>query len=422
MRGQAPPEELQAAMRAAGTTGSPLALACAVVGWSVLPHPAAGEDDEDEAAVADARATHARVTGALHMPDDPAAQMAVLVALTGASSGIPAARGGDPASALAESLRDRAWALPRAARDRPALLARAAAGLLLADPRDMVGRQLFEHVRAGLVDGPRDGLVLAARADRPGDEWIGTLALAIAARQVGDDVLADRLGRGAAPRAYLAMRDDEESAFWWLAASVFGVLGADGSATSVEVRTNGGGYRRILLRDGFARVALPAGSPSADVRSARPVFARIEARYARPVVDEGDGPLRARIEGDPGHSGEAAALQLVVTSAVDETVARPVVEILLPGAAGWTEAAARAIAASSAVVAVRRPDAAGLVRLHLAALGPRAEVHIPLPVRWIGEGRTGGLSLVAYDAARPHASTSRAGRRIVVTQRPEERW
>ncbi len=407
MRGEAPPAEVEAALRGAVGSSTPLSAACAVVSWSAR----AAEDEHAEA-------ERAAAVAALSPPTDPASQMAVLVALSGAASGLPAGTGEvDPVAALAAQLRERAWAMPHEARDRPALLARAAAGLLLADPRDAVGRQLVQVVRAELAAGARDGLVLGGAADG----WIGTLALAIAARQIADDDLADRLARGAAPRAYLAARDDEEAAFWLLAASLLGALGPD-ATPSVDVRIGGGGFRRVALRDGSARIPLPAASPRVELRSARPVFARLEARYARPVEDEGEGPVRARIEGEAGRAGEAAALEVVVSSHADEIVDRPVVEVVLPGAAAWSTAVQSAVLASAAVRAVDRPDAAGLVRLHLAPLAPRGEVRIPLPVRWIGEGRTAGLPVVAYDASRPNETSSTRGRALHLTRPSEERW
>jgi hypothetical protein len=446
MRGATPPAEVAAAMRGAAATatpgspasearwgGTPLSAACAVVEWSAR---AAQSEVPDE----DTEADRAAATRAVVLPDDPALQMALLVALSGAASGLPAgADGVDPIAALVVRLRDLAWGTPRSARDRPALQARAAAGLLLADPRDAVGRRLVQVLREELAPGARGGRVLRGHPARPGDEWIGTLALAIAARQLADDDLADQLARGAAPRAYLAMRtpsgvhhstrrgggvihpDDEESAFWLLAASLLGVHGAD-AAPAVEVRIGGAGWRRVTLDDGSARIPLPAAAPRVEVRSARPVFARIEARYARPVVDAEEGPLRARIEGDAGHVGEAAALEIVVSSTVDESIDRPVVEVVLPGAAGWTASARRAIAGSSAVRTIDGPDAAGLVRLHLEPLAARAELRIPFPVRWIGEGRAPGLPVLAYDAAQPHVISSARGRTLELTRPREERW
>jgi hypothetical protein len=101
---------------------------------------------------------------------------------------------------------------------------------------------------------------------------------------------------------------------------------------------------------------------------------------------------------------------------------RPVVEILLPGAAAWDAATHRALASAPGVLSVDPPDHAGLVRVHLAPLGPRAELRIALAVRWIGEGSVPGLPVIVYDGARPHAVSSTPGRPLRLSAPREERW
>ncbi|MBI2895178.1 MAG: hypothetical protein HYY06_16610 [Deltaproteobacteria bacterium] len=408
MRGEASGADLD--LRATGGETSALSSACALVASSFL----AAEDERN--------GSRGHQLRALALPEERDLRMALLVALSGAAPGLPAGGpGSDPVAAVVGRLREEAWSALETDRANRGLIARAAAGLLLADPRDGVGRRLVQHLGEDLAEVGHGGRTLNADPERPGDEWIGTLALAIAARQIAEDALADDLARGAAPRAYLAMQDDEEAAFWWLAASLLGVFGSD-APRAVEVRIAGAGWRSVPIEGGLAVVGLPAADARVEIKSPTAIFARLEARWVRPVQDGPGGPLRATIEGDPGHAGEAAALEIVVASTSDRTLERPVVELLLPGTAALDAAARRSLASSTAVARVDLPDAAGLLRVHLSPLAPREELRIPLAVRWIGEGRTIGFPIVAYDAARPHETSSTAGRPLSVTARPEERW
>ncbi|MFH0899348.1 MAG: hypothetical protein V2A73_01835, partial [Pseudomonadota bacterium] len=196
---------------------------------------------------------------------------AVLVALTSIVSGIPFSDGhndSDRLRAEVSSIRQKSWLTALSRRSHPAEAARLAAALLLSDRRDAIGRELFGQARAALLAGDHGGLVLsnaggpamgnraaanraaanraaANRAanqsaghqsvdghasgirtsDQAVDSWIGTVALAIAAHQLGEDSLVEQLDRGLAPRLYLGLDRDPEATFWLLAASVSGALG-----------------------------------------------------------------------------------------------------------------------------------------------------------------------------------------------------
>ena len=115
------------------------------------------------------------------------------------------------------------------------------------------------------------------------DAYVGTLALVIAARQLGEDPLADALAPAILRRLYLAPRLGSEAVFWALAASTYGALGA-GAPESVDVEIDGhvqsvsleGGARSIEVlvpapRCGSARPRRSGrgSSPAPSVRSTR---------------------------------------------------------------------------------------------------------------------------------------------------------
>jgi hypothetical protein len=300
-------------------------------------------------------------------------------------------------------------------------MARLAAGLLLADRRDAAGRELFERARAALVRGEQGGRVLSGAAGAV-DGWIGTAALLVAARQLGEDRLATELARGLAPRLYLGMGEDVEAAFWLLAASVYGGFGLDPPA-EVEVVIDGAA-RRVRLAGGAAAVALPAGRTRVVVKSGAPVLARLEARYLRPIGPATDAPLALRLEGVTGFAGQTAGLELVVesTAGADAVLERPVVELLAPSLASLGEESLAGLAAVPGVAAVEPADPQGMVRLSLAPLGPREVRRIPLPVRWLGAGEVGGFAAAAFDAQRPWRITTLPAGRVSVVRPPEEVW
>jgi hypothetical protein len=298
-------------------------------------------------------------------------------------------------------------------------MARLAAGLLLSDRRDAVGRALFERARAALVAGDPGGRTLP---DGEGavDAWIGSVALAVAARQLGEDALAEDLARGLAPRLYLGMGDDAEAGFWLLAASVYGAFGV-ATPDDVEVELDGV-TRRLALTRGSAALELPAPDARVVVRSRLPVLFRLEARYLRPVGAAGGAPLAVHIDGDVGHASGSAALELTIEGTGRQPLLHPVIQLALPGLGVLSDEARAHLQALPGVVHVAPPDLAGVVRIDLAPLEPQRPRRLPLPVRWLGAGVVHGLAVTAYDAARPWHITTLPARRLDIPPRREETW
>ena len=390
------PSMLAALTRAAGPDGSGLSgveAACALSAWA-----SSGETGVPNVASALGRS----------LGDDLRDRAAVLAALAPAAPGVPET-GGDPTSDLIVRLRRDGWRALATITDQPAVMARMAAALLVVDRQDAPGLALLERASAALTRDASGRRWLPGDAERPGDDWIGTLALAIAARQTGDDALADELAASAASRLYMAARTGVDGAFWAAAASVYGAFGVDAPAR-VELSVNGAA-RALELENGRAELALPAGS-SVEVRGVRPVLARLESRFVAPTRARADGPLRTRIEGDPGRAGDRSALELVVEGS--GAVGAPIVEITLPGGAELDAEAMASLRRSSAVQEVDPPDGAGVLRLHLATLAEGATHRLPLPWRWIASGRTRGLDVAAYDASRPFELTLTPGRTLEI--------
>ncbi|MCB9594228.1 MAG: hypothetical protein H6719_15960 [Sandaracinaceae bacterium] len=390
-----PDEDLLA--RATGDEGV-LATACSMVAWAA---------DESYAS----RVSGAATTVRAGLGDDLALRASVLAALAPWAPDIPG--GVDPSSTLVNELREDGWRALASASDAPAVMARMAAGLLLADRDDSRGRALLERARATLVEDGSGRRWVPGDSARIADGWIGTLALAVAARQIGEDALADELADAALTRLYLADRAGTEGAFWALAASVYGALGVEGpDAVDVEV---GGATQHLALTGGVARIAIDP-SAAVQLRTEAPVWARVEARYLAPLTARDEGPLRAHVEGTPGRAGETAGFELVVENASDASSGHPVVELVLPGAAALDAEAIRRLERSEDVLEVTPPDGAGVVRVRLAELAEGGERRVPLAWRWIGAGQTQGLGLVAYDASSPHAMFVREGRTLTIEE------
>jgi hypothetical protein len=337
-----------------------------------------------------------------------ATRAAVLAALAPAAPGVFTDRG-DPVAALADDLREDGWRALASTTDEPSVMARTAAALLLVDREDVRGLALLERARDAIVRDPYGRPSLPGQPERAADGWIGTLALAIAARQAGDDALADELARAAAQRLVMAPRAGAEGAFWALAASVYGAFGVDGPSS---VRVVVDGREQVLeLGEGAAELVLPARA-TAELRTELPVLARVESRFVSDVETTA-GPLRTRIEGDAGRRGDRSAYELVVEGG---EVGAPVVELTLPGAAQLDAAALATLRRASAVRSADSPDAAGVLRLHLEPLPAGGTHRVPLPWRWIAAGRTVGLGITSYDASEPSRATVSADRDLTVEE------
>ncbi|MBO6939931.1 MAG: hypothetical protein JJ863_33475 [Deltaproteobacteria bacterium] len=288
--------------------------------------------------------------------------------------------------------------------DKPALQARAAAALLLTDPRDGHGRAIVARLKES--DALRRmGL---AGEDRE-DSFEGTLALSIAAHQLGEDALAERMARGAANHAGFAARARGTALFWWLALDAYGVFGAE-APSSVEVDVDGTTHT-VTLEQGVGVLDLEGATPSDVVVEAEegPVFARAEILYGRSFQANEERPLGVALEGRLGAVGVPAGYEVQVTSTA--AVGTPVIDIQLPASAVVDDGFIRAVQAAPAVrtVEVREP---GFLRVHLIQLRAEQAVTFALPFVRVSPSPVSGLGMVAYPASRPDAMTVLPPRRI----------
>jgi hypothetical protein len=387
LAGEEPEADDVAALQRAVVEGtSPVDLACALVVFAARSDLAAHLD------------TRAASTLADRLPDDLGVRASMLVALAPAAGmPLPSSGASDRVSSVIASLRQDGWRALATERDRPSMMARIAAGLLLADRSDSIGRALYERARARATEAEGFGPEIE-------DAYVGTLALALAARQAGDDAFADGLGQAIVRRVHLAPRLGHDAVFWAYAASAYGALGA-GAPEHVTVEIDGQAQDVTLTGGAVDLVARPGAS--VRVRADAPVWMRIESRTVMPIATRDDVALAPRIDGVPGRAGERAALELTLESTSDDEIAAPIVEITLPSSAAFDDETRAAVLASSAVESIEGPDRAGVVRLHLHGLRGRASHRVPLPVRFRAPGETRGFGLVVYDRERPWARTTR---------------
>lgn len=470
LTGRELPEDLSIALARASTasgvvTGSreELSTACAVVAWSATERDDVNRRRVRLSAVRWLRSHHqSQLRHAARRREErvPAATLAgltsTLAALTVGASGLAEARRSsrDPLAGHVDSLRDDVRHMIRTHRDQLGLMARGAAALLLIDARDARGRAMFALARDHLGPGLRGGLVVdlsvtelpvePAAVEEPPEEdepateeeedeeessppdiaeqIVATAALAIAARQLGEEELAAQLARGLAARAHVAGELGGEPLFWLLAASVYGVLGR-GEPERVTVDL-GGGPRTVELRDGMAVVSFEPPRPgrrtsvTVDPGSLEGelLLARVEARYVRPQRAQDQGPLRAVLDGDPGFAGERAALEITLSNTTPDRLERPTLLVSLPASAILDERARAALGAASGVESVAEPDRHGVIEIRLAPIEGFNEVRVPLPVRWLAAGEVSGFGLAAFEAARAWELT------VVPNQSVEVGW
>jgi hypothetical protein len=388
-----------------------VSLAGALVAWSAA-------DSEDEAAQAAAQRVRSALGG--YGSGDPAESAAVLAALS--PGGVfeladTYERSLDPVAQLAARERSQLRRGLRRYPEEPSLLARSAAALLLADPRDAYGRAMFDRVVTHLETiergGARGRIVVPSTArDQPLERLVATLALSVAAHQLGEHGLAEELLRAAAFDDHIVIRAGGEALFWWLAAGAYGVLytpeGAPPASDSVTVVVDG----RTLtatLENGFAAIALEgAGArPSVSVRTEGPVVVRAESLAFGRFEERGDAPLGLSIVGEPGDARHVSSLELTVHA--NREAREPVLHIQLPAGARADEALLAAIRSAPGVVSaeLRTP---GLVRVRLISMASGVDLRIPLPLSWMVRGTVHGLAVVAFEASVP-------GRMTILPQR-----
>jgi hypothetical protein len=349
----------------------------------------------------------------------------VLTATASGASGIGLERD-DELSSLVDRLRRAVRTSLREHRGDPGLMARAAAALLLVDPGEARGRAMLDIARASLAPGLRGGSVVRATGEpyAGAEEVSATAALAIAARQVGDEALARELAMGLAARAHVAFEVGGEPAFWLLAAGAYGVFGV-GDLDEVMIES-GGASRVVRLDDGLARapIDLPRAGRDAMVLLSSPSrpddllpLVRTSVRYGRRADALESGPLRATVEGDTGALGDTAALEITVVNVSSRPVDAPVLLVALPATGVIDAGARRAMQLADPVLRVDEPDARGVVRIGLARIAPDEQVVVPLPVRWIASGGTSGLSVAAFAGDRPWELSVALPRRVDVGPR-----
>ncbi len=404
-RGQSAPAALAAALSAwspSEASPSVLQVACAVV---ALCAAADGEKPTPELSRALKWLAGARPTSFRE-------RSAVLVALAAlATAPTELQKGDDPVATLLREIREESWESLSTEQGHPTIMARLAAGLLLADRRDAIGRELYERARAALFPDGYGKRVLF-QEDSGVDAFIGAAALAMAARQLGQDGVATELARGLAPLSYLGMGNDTEAGFWLLAASAYGVFGV-ATPEEVEVEVNGN-KQRLPLPRGSAAIALPKPDARVTVRSQVPVLFRLQASYLDTAGAKSDAPLSVRIDGHLGRATETAALELMVEASGKQPIGSPVIELELPGLGALSHAARLQLAASSGVLRVDAQAAAGIVRIYLTSLDPQKPRRLPLPIHWLGSGLVSGLAITAYDAERPWRLTTLPARPLAI--------
>jgi len=407
MAGRPLDEVLRTSLQQDRTGGMPrLSLACALVAWSAA-------DAEDEAAQSAAARIRQQIAG--YGSGDPAESAAVLAALSPGGAFELAdtyERELDPVAQLVARQPSQPRRGPRPYPDEPSLLARAAAALLLADPRDAYGRAMVDRVRAHLARVERGGraaqvVVPSAGRDQPLERLIASLALSVAARQLGETALAEDLFRAASLDDHIVLRAGGEALFWWLAAGAFGVLTppSDGPAPADAVTVVVDGRTlTATLEQGFAVVPLEGAGPrpSLSIRAEGPIVVRAESLSFSPFEERSDAPMTLSIAGEPGDARHVASLELTVHANAE--LRSPVLPVQLPAGVAADDALLGAIRSSGGVsdVELRTP---GLLRVRLVGLASGTDLRIPLPLAWQVRGTVRGLAVVGWESSDPARMT-----------------
>ncbi|MCU0671812.1 MAG: hypothetical protein MUE69_03350 [Myxococcota bacterium] len=279
------------------------------------------------------------------------------------------------------------------------VLARAAAALLLADARDESGRAILARALEILESPPEDPPAVAGDPER--DALATNAALALALHRADQPERARTILARDARRVWRLFERPDETTFWWIAASAYGVAGQD--ATLEGASFDADGIARIPLAEGAREARLNASGEGL-------VLVRYAARYERPLVHHA-GTFGLSIEGHPGRADRPAALELVVRAF--EASDAPVLLVRLPASSVFDLPARQALQAAPGVRSVEDArDGALYVRLH--PLASNEERRIPLRLRWLASGTRPGPSLAAWDDATPWNTSSAVGEPIDV--------
>ncbi len=353
----------------------------------------------------------------------------ILAALSPIAAGVPVdTDGSSRVEIFVDHLREQLWDASRLHAEDDHVLAQVAAALLMVDPADQSGRAFFQVVRQRL-ETRGDALVVVADTDRA--RVTATAAMALAAMQLGDEPLRQRLARGAAHRSWQVLLDASqaptpppqtrrrgrrgestepppslpERAFWLLAASSHGALGRAGT-----VRLDG---QNVAIDGAVRRILEDRDEVRAEVDAEHAVWSRVEARYDLPVAEvQPEGGAVLSLEGVTGDLRGPAALEVKVVAGPAMT--HPILAIQLPAGATLPEGALEAIRRNDAVASVGRIDRNGQVRIQLSPLPAGSEIRLPLPILWLASGRRSGLSLSLWDDVTPWQVSSIPARTIEI--------
>lgn len=399
-----------------------LSTAAALVHWATADE----EDTQAQSALSLSRGRFSSLDVALPDTDPVAgrvrAQAATLAALASGAAAPNESEGVDAVASFIATARESLRSIHTTHAAQPTVLARAAAALLLTDPTDARARQMYERAKPFIVDEGARGALVAAGEGRVRLEEVlaATAAMALAAQQRGELPLAQKLARGVAVRAHLAMRAGGEVAFWLLADAAFGVFGLE-APTRVRATVNGE-TRELALENGRATWALgDAREASIALRAVgqdangAALIARWEAVYDRPSAPRSEGPVSLAIQGDVGYAGERAALELTVTGTSQTAATRVAVEIQLPAGSVLDGATLSQLRSSFSSLELRD---GGLLRLVLPSITKDQNVTIPLALRWMLRGSVAGLSVVAYAEDRPTRMSVLPPRSFTLQARP----
>ncbi len=396
--GRRPDAALLGAARQPSRLPPALARACEVLLWAAVA-------DEAESWEVDFRRAREQLLRA--EIDDLRLAAATFAALAPIAGSAPMVGGSEPLESFVEELRERRlWNVLAQAPEQPTVWARAAAALLLADSDDASGHGILQAALSSLQRAPRGGRWVPH--EDPREALAATGALLIAAQRAGVTEPVADLRRALASRAWLALSEPGEPAFWLLAASSLGGFGEG----PMHVQVDG---REVAFDDGVARLSIDPRGRRFRLRvtsegDAVPL-ARLRVVHRRPVPAV-DGPATLQLRGDAGTVASGAAFEIEV--AARRRLTEPVLMVQLPPPALVDGPLRARIARDDDVLAVEETDADGLLRIRLGPLASGARVRVPLPIRWAGSGHTEGLATVVFDAQRPWVTSSLPPRELTV--------
>ncbi len=320
------------------------------------------------------------------------------------ATGTPSVEGEvEPLAIYLAQLRQRLRRMLRAHPGDPGLLARAAAGLLVASPRDLHGRAMLDRALRATHETAVGRLVRPAEPEDHREALVASLALALAAHQVGRREVAAELVRAVMASDSAVLRGAADGLLFWMAAAGYGLLGSGQPVVHVEVD---GEERSVEFDHGVAQLPLDIEASGeaeveVEVEGGAGVLVRVETAFGRPFAPARDAPLGLQIDGDPGRFGGAGAFELLVRASA--AVRQPTIDVQLP--AGVDADKVLGGPRSSGNVRSAELRSPGFLRIVLTDFTEAGEVVVPLGLVWTARGEMRGLGAVAYPAAEPARMT-----------------